>query len=88
MVKIHLPMQEIQEMWVQSVGWEDSLEKEMATHSSILAWENSMSRGAWWTIVHGVTESDTTEATEHTHLTNPVYPSLNLFNAYFWEEKL
>ena len=24
--------------WVQSLGWEDSLEKEMATHSSILAW--------------------------------------------------
>ena len=28
----------IQEMWVQSLGWEDPLEKEMATHSSILAW--------------------------------------------------
>ena len=27
------------EMWVQSLGQEDSLEKEMATHSSILAWE-------------------------------------------------
>ena len=25
-------------MWVQSLGWEDALEKEMATHSSILAW--------------------------------------------------
>ena len=25
-------------VWVQSLGWEDSLEKEMATHSSILAW--------------------------------------------------
>ena len=25
-------------MWVQSLGWEDPLEKEMATHSSILAW--------------------------------------------------
>ena len=32
-------MQEIQEMWVQSLGREDPLEKEMATHSSILAWE-------------------------------------------------
>ena len=31
-------MQEILEMWVQSLGWEDSLEEEMATHSSILAW--------------------------------------------------
>ena len=25
-------------MWVRSLGWEDSLEEEMATHSSILAW--------------------------------------------------
>ena len=30
---------EIQEMWVQSLGPEDPLEEEMATHSSILAWE-------------------------------------------------
>ena len=28
----------MQETWVQSLGWEDSLEKEMATHSSFLAW--------------------------------------------------
>jgi len=26
------------ETWVQSLGWEDPMEKEMATHSSILAW--------------------------------------------------
>ena len=32
-------MQETQEIQVQSLGWEDSLEKKMATHSSILAWE-------------------------------------------------
>ena len=31
-------MQETQEMWVQSLGWEDPLEKGIATHSSILAW--------------------------------------------------
>ena len=31
-------MQETQETWVQSLGWEDPLEKDMATHSSILAW--------------------------------------------------
>ena len=30
-------MKELQEMWVQSLGWEDPLEKEIATHSSILA---------------------------------------------------
>ena len=28
----------MQETWVQSQGWEDPLEKEMATHSSILVW--------------------------------------------------
>ena len=31
-------MPAIQEAWVQSLGQEDPLEKEMATHSSILAW--------------------------------------------------
>ena len=31
-------MPSIQEIWVQSLGWEDPLEKEMATHSSSLAW--------------------------------------------------
>ena len=36
MVK-HLPT--MRETWVQSLGWEDLLEKEMATHSSILAWK-------------------------------------------------
>jgi len=35
MVK-HVPT--MQETWVRSLGWEDLLEKEMATHSSILAW--------------------------------------------------
>ena len=34
-------MQESQEMWARFLGWEDPLEKEMATHSSILAWEIS-----------------------------------------------
>ena len=29
----------MQETWVQSLGWEDPLEKGMATHSSILAWK-------------------------------------------------
>ena len=31
-------MQEMQETWVQSLGWEDPLEEEMATHSSVPAW--------------------------------------------------
>ena len=41
-----LPMQETQETWVQSLGQEDPLEEEMATHSSILAWRITMDRGA------------------------------------------
>ena len=32
-------VQETQEMWVPTLGWEDPLEEEMATHSSILAWK-------------------------------------------------
>ena len=39
MVKNLPAMQDTQEMWVQSLGWEDSLEEGMATHSSILAWK-------------------------------------------------
>ena len=31
-------MQELQETWVQSLGWQDPLEEGMATHSSLLAW--------------------------------------------------
>ena len=37
-VKTRLPMQQTQEAGVQSLGQEDSLEEEMAIHSSILAW--------------------------------------------------
>ena len=44
----------MQETWVQSLGQEDFLEKEMATHSSILAWKNSVDGGTWWATVHGV----------------------------------
>ena len=43
---IHLPMQEIQEMWVQSLACEDPLKKEMATCSSILAWKISWTEGS------------------------------------------
>ena len=43
------------------LGWEDPLENEMATHSSILAWRIPMDRGAWQATVHGVSESDIIE---------------------------
>ena len=45
------------ETWVQSLGWEDSLEEGMATHSSTLAWKILMYRGAWWATVYAVAKS-------------------------------
>ena len=50
----------VQEIQIPSLGGEDPLQKEMATHSSILAWKITWIEGAWWVTVHGVTESDTT----------------------------
>ena len=47
----------MQETWVQSLGWEDGLEKGMATHSRILACRIPTDRGAWQTTVQGVTNS-------------------------------
>ena len=43
----------MQETGVWSLGWDDPLEEDMATHSSILAWRIPMDRGAWRAIVHG-----------------------------------
>ena len=47
------------ETWVQYLGWEDPMKKEMATHSSILAWKIPMDRGAWQATVHGAAKSQT-----------------------------
>ena len=52
-------MQEPQETWVQSLGWEDPLEEEIATYSSMLACRIPMDRGAWWATVRWVTKSQT-----------------------------
>ena len=42
----------VQKTWVPSLGQEDSLEKGMATHSSILAWRTPWARGAWQATAH------------------------------------
>ena len=47
----------VQEAWVRSLSWEDPLEKEMASHSNILAWKSLMERGAWWAAVHRVAKN-------------------------------
>ena len=45
----------MQKTWIRFLGREDSLEKEMATHSSVLAWRIPMDRGVWQVTVQGVT---------------------------------
>ena len=50
-------MQELQEMWVQSRGWENPLEEEDLLHYSCL--QNPMDRGAGRTMVHGFAKSQT-----------------------------
>jgi len=66
------------------LGWEDSLEKDMATHSSILAWR------ILWTEVdchpQCCKESEMTEATEHAHMParisfNTGIPEVSLFSS-------
>ena len=51
----------VQETWVQSLGWDDSLEKGMAIYSSILAWRIPWTEEPGELQSMGVTEFDTTE---------------------------
>ena len=51
---------EMQVTWVQSLGWEDPLEKEMATHSNILAWKILWTEEFVGLQSMGSLESDTT----------------------------
>ena len=66
--RIHLPTQEMEEMQVQSLGWEDPLEEEMATYSSILAWEIPWTEepGSPWSCKE-------LDMTEHTHTASTLF---------------
>ena len=57
----------MQETWVQSLGWEDPLEMEMATHSSILAWKSPWMEEPGRLQSMDRKESDTAELLTHTH---------------------
>ena len=61
MVKNPLP---VQEMWAPSLAWKDLLEKEMATHSRILAWTIPRTEEPGGYSPWGCKESDRTEMTE------------------------
>ena len=71
------------ETWVQSLDWEDSLEKGKATHSSILAW-----RIPWTVIVHGVAKNWTqpSDFLFHFSLSNCYYKVCGYFlsNQFFF----
>ena len=56
-----------QEIQVRSLGWENLLEEGMAAHSSILAWRIPWIEDLAGYSPRGRKESDTTEATSHTH---------------------
>ena len=89
MPRIFLPVQEPQEKQVQSLGWEDPLEEEMAAHSSILAriipWTEELSR-----LQFMGSESDTTEVTElmhthtHTHTHACIYIYMYMCMIWLW----
>ena len=71
----------MQETWVWSLNHEDSLEKEMATHSNILL-GNPMDRGACRLQVHGVTkESDMTEWLNNNFFVLPWNPPYSAFQS-------
>ena len=65
----------MQETWVQSLGWEDPLEKEKSRHSSVPAWRSP------WAIVHGVTKSWTRMNDFHSH-----FAASLLYAMAYWVE--
>ena len=58
----------MRETWVKSLGWEDPLEKEMAIHSSTIAWKSRGQRSLVGCSLWGRKESD---MTERLHFTSP-----------------
>ena len=56
-------MQQTQETWVRSLGWEDRLVEGMATHSSTLAWRISWTEEPGGLLFIGLQRADTTEVT-------------------------
>ena len=74
-------MEETQEMQLQSLGGEDSLAKEMATHASIPAWKMPWAGEPGRPTVHGATKSWTWLNDKHTH--NNTSPG-GLWNSAEW----
>ena len=74
----------MEEMWVYSLGWEDPLEKEMATHSCILAWKI-----LWTEEPHGLQftgpQKSRTEFSDETMTFIYIYTHTHIcLHLYFW----
>ena len=84
--RTHLPRQEIQEMWVQLLGQEDSLEQGMGTLQSILAQKISMDRGVWQATVHGVAKSQIllSNSTQHSGYDAMSVPCLGFKSSFIF----
>ena len=54
----------MRETWVQSLGWEDPLENEMATHPSILSWENPWTEEPYGLQSIGLKELDNSDTSD------------------------
>ena len=85
----------MQEMRVQSLGWEDPLEESVTAHSSSLAWRTPMDRGAWRAMAHGFMKSRTRlkwlstflpliSPVSHSCVPCDMYPCVPLIFALFW----
>ena len=77
-----MPMQALQEAWVQPLGWEDPLKEENDNPLQYSYLENAMDRGAWWATVPGI---------ERVHSVVKSWPqlstlacSLKLYNFVTW----
>ena len=70
----------MQEMWVGSLGWEDSLEKDMAAHSSILAWKIPWTEetGGLWSL--GSQKSHNLASKQQQQIINMFYLFLHTHN--------
>ena len=71
----------MRETRVQSLGQEHLLEKEMATHSSVLGLEHPMDGGAWWAAVHGIAKSQT-QLSDFTFLSFPKNKICHCFHGF------
>ena len=73
----------MRETWVPSPGWENPLEGDMPTHSSILAWEIPIDRGALWAVVHGGCKEQDLTRHSTAHATKSIFSDINMATLAF-----